>query len=159
MNKISKICGIFAVGTMMLSTFFVTSCNSEDDFDFRPDSQYSLAERKITGENAGSNQKFYDDGSASKTVKIGSSFDAVISVSWSGGTYPMNFTAVSISPDNKRGNLSLTGVKLDRYSANWNPTQQIDVTINSYVTITDTITKEKETRFLGKETIYDFNLN
>ena len=48
MNKISKICGIFAVGTMMLSTFFVTSCNSEDDFDFGPDSQYSLAERKMT---------------------------------------------------------------------------------------------------------------
>ena len=54
MNKISKICGIFAVATMMLSTFFVTSCNSEDDFDFGPDSQYSLAERKMTraGENA-----------------------------------------------------------------------------------------------------------
>ena len=53
MNKISKICGIFAVGTMMLSTFFVTSCNSEDDFDFGPDSQYSLADRKMTraGEN------------------------------------------------------------------------------------------------------------
>ena len=48
MNKISKICGIFAVGTMMLSTFFVTSCNSEDDFDFGHDSQYSLAERKMT---------------------------------------------------------------------------------------------------------------
>ena len=55
MNKISKICGIFAVGTMMLSTFFVTSCNSEDDFDFGPDSQYSLAERKMTRSYEGPN--------------------------------------------------------------------------------------------------------
>ena len=46
--EVKKICGIFAVATMMLSTFFVTSCNSEDDFDFGPDSQYSLAERKMT---------------------------------------------------------------------------------------------------------------
>ena len=60
MNKISKICGIFAVGTMMLSTFFVTSCNSEDDFDFGPDSQYSLAERKMTraGETFGKEEAF-----------------------------------------------------------------------------------------------------
>ena len=53
MRNLTKCIGIFAVGTMMLSTFFVTSCNSEDDFDFGPDSQYSLAERKMTraGEN------------------------------------------------------------------------------------------------------------
>lgn len=48
MRNLTKCIGIFAVGTMMLSTFFVTSCNSEDDFDFGPDSQYSLAERKMT---------------------------------------------------------------------------------------------------------------
>ena len=46
--EVKKICGIFAVATMVVSTFFVTSCNSEDDFDFGPDSQYSLAERKMT---------------------------------------------------------------------------------------------------------------
>ena len=48
MRNLTKCIGIFAVGTMMLSTFFVTSCNSEDDFDFGPDSQYSLTERKMT---------------------------------------------------------------------------------------------------------------
>ena len=48
MRNLTKCIGVFAVGTMMLSTFFVTSCNSEDDFDFGHDSQYSLAERKMT---------------------------------------------------------------------------------------------------------------
>ena len=84
MNKISKICGIFAVGTMMLSTFFVTSCNSEDDFDFGPDSQYSLAERKMTRSYEGPNIDENEETRKTQNISIliDSQFEITGTVSW-----------------------------------------------------------------------------
>lgn len=66
--EVKKICGIFAVATMVVSTFFVTSCNSEDDFDFGPDSQYSLAERKMT--RAGENNENNNDNTPQKQRSV-----------------------------------------------------------------------------------------
>ena len=93
MNKISKICGIFAVGTMMLSTFFVTSCNSEDDFDFGPDSQYSLADRKMTraGENNNSsgvteeNYLIIKAGNDTVITNLDDNYQLAIYLSWPEG--------------------------------------------------------------------------
>ena len=68
--EVKKICGIFAVATMVVSTFFVTSCNSEDDFDFGPDSQYSLAERKMTRANEN-----LQEPEIKKTIKIKAEFE------------------------------------------------------------------------------------
>lgn len=90
MRNLTKCIGIFAVGTMMLSTFFVTSCNSEDDFDFGPDSQYSLAERKMTRSFEGNNDDggfahdlpMYKAGSTTATTDDGL-FDVYIS--WTRG--------------------------------------------------------------------------
>ena len=68
--EVKKICGIFAVATMVVSTFFVTSCNSEDDFDFGPDSQYSLAERNMTRANEN-----LQEPEIKKTIKIKAEFE------------------------------------------------------------------------------------
>ena len=121
--EVKKICGIFAVATMVVSTFFVTSCNSEDDFDFGPDSQYSLAERKMTRANEN-----LQEPEIKKTIKIKAEFE--FDIYKPNGYYyksidEIGYYEINICTDE------------DRSYINWSITEDVSYPINYNLRIID----------------------